>query len=201
MLNVKNVVLLAIILIATGCTAPKFIEYNSEANLKYASYSNNTSMLLMDGSKEYTSGRSYAVVDCKDLDATEYLLIVPSLGGMRATDIHKLDFSRAVTLKESFVKELLDRIKISINLWNEKTTKGHGISYEYTFGKEETIEIGLRWIPAARYYFQNDSEGPMAVLVLGLEPMVNEYRFLKIEEVKDFQTRLQNALDNHEFTN
>ncbi len=206
MLKMKHFIVLAIIsAVSSGCYSPEFVGYNTEAGLSYASYSNNTSMLLMKISGKYNGSKEYAVVDCKDSDSTDYILITPTKqSGMGLSyTISNVDFSKAVTLKDSFAEELIKRVKISIDNWDNKPVKYHGVSYEYTFGKKNDIkdlnDTESAWVPIARYYFQNNSMGPLAVLKLGFKSPTYKFEFNSIEKAKDFYNRLRNAVNNHEF--
>jgi len=196
--------------IITACTAivllqsctPAINLYHSEASLPYKSSAIQTSFTLVEPAKSgivsYTP-ISFGVISAKDNGENRYVLIAPKSSTSLSYPIKLNDvlLYNSITLLTKDVEALINILKKSSESWNDKHTEVSGINYEFMIAPENKIvpqtNNVVTWYPTMRYNYQNNSSGPLAVLIVGDGLLKYVYKFEKQAYIKDFISLLEKA--------
>jgi len=200
--------------IITACTAivlfqacsPAINLYHSEASLPYKSSAIQTTFKLVeltksgDGISFNAHPITFGVVSAKDNDQSKYVLIAPKPTSSSSSYPDKLNdviLYNSITLLPKDVDAFITILKNSSESWNAKHTDKTGVNYEFMIAPENKIipqsTNVVTWHPSMTYNYQNNSSGPIAVLLVGDGAIRYIYKFEKQSHINDLINLLEKA--------
>ena len=183
-----------IIVFFNGCSN-RIMLYHSEAEIPYSSKTTLTKFELIKLDDKDNQYNSFGVIFANDNNKSKYLLLAPSNGNVNVTSIADLRLDCSITLLPNKTKYLLYNLEYSINNWNRKYPESQGLNVEYIVTTEDEVikrsENVVSFNPILTYNYQNNSNGPKAVLIFGKGIYRFSYEFNDLEELKEFYELLK----------
>ncbi len=185
------------LLLNISCSVKRPMLYHSLADLPYSSKLNFTNFELLKIFPYCCDDFNFGIIVATDNEHKKYILIAPGRLNQRVNDLPDVDIDYAVTILPKYARKLLKILNYSIENWNKKIAKLRGVNVEFIIAPEHKIikksENVEQWYPCLRYYYQNNSEGSLATLILGEDNFI--YRFDKFDDISRFRDLFEIAVN------
>ncbi len=198
MKNLYASFILVAFMLLQSCSSKPVI-YDSEAKLPFHHTKTKTVFELAVANKN-GAHLEFGVVAAKDDDTLSYVLLAPLYSGSSADKLKNVNLNNSVPLLPNQVREFISILQQSAAKWDENISKKNGIEYRFLVSPEYRIvpvsENVLKWYPTFKYYFQNNSEGPLGNIIFGEDNLQYYFQLDQLSEINTLIDLLNIALNS-----
>ncbi|KAA3617100.1 MAG: hypothetical protein D8M58_04105 [Calditrichaeota bacterium] len=190
-------VLISAIILFNSCVVKPLL-YHSEAELPYYSKTTLTNFELIIKEKKSSDYLKFGIICATDNNKTKYILIAPGNQNSSIRDMNNVRLDRSITLLKKQAQELLKSLEYSINNWSKNIPQLNGINIEYLVAPEQEIiqqsDNVVTWYPTLKFNYQNNSKGPLGIVILGEGFLKYYYELNSIGKLENFRDLLKIAI-------
>ena len=190
-----------LLVLISGCMAPKMIMYNSQSDIPLESKSTSTNMKFI---KSDDTDLRLAVLSAEDKKSNKeqesyYVIFAPAVVGaggiVRGIDDINLNYTSSIS--PSKLTELLEGLKSVINDWPKTYNDDKSFFYNFSVVPEQKIKQlssnVVEWNPSFRLAYYNYLSKKLVTILIGPEEFKYFYNIKKLSTLNNFYDVLLRA--------